>query len=59
MEINFFGQWGGVCGRSFDVIAANAACVALGYTRSRSFSLVSRYSAHVYAELGVANMLLK
>ena len=47
LELNFFEQWGGVCGRSFDVIAADAACVALGYTGStpgRSFSLVSRYS---------------
>ena len=43
LELHFFGQWGGVCGQSFDLIAADAACVALGYSRSRSFHLVSRY----------------
>ena len=43
LELNFFEQWGGVCGRSFDLVAAHAACVALGYSRSRSFSFVSRY----------------
>ena len=44
LELYYFGQWGGVCGQSFDVIAADAACVAFGYTRSRSFSFVSRYN---------------
>ena len=51
LELYFFGQWGGVCGRSFDVIAADAACVALGYSRSRSLSFVSRYKYnHVHED---------
>lgn len=46
LELYFFGQWGGVCGgRAFDLVTADAACIALGYTRSRSVPrLVSRYS---------------
>ena len=45
LELFFFGEWGGVCGRAFDVLTADAACVALGYTRSRSApGLVRRYS---------------
>ena len=44
LELYFFGQWGGVCGRTFDTIDANAACIALGYTRSYSVDFVSRYN---------------
>ena len=49
LELYFFGQWGGVCGgRTFDQVTADAACIALGYTRSRSVPrLVSRYSCVV------------
>ena len=46
LELYFFGQWGGVCGGlTFDLVTADAACVSLGYTRSRSVPrLVGRYS---------------
>ena len=53
LELYFFGQWGGVCGRSFDVVAADAACVALGYSRSRSFSFVSRYKNNMCMNMQV------
>ena len=43
LELYFFGQWGGVCGRTFDTITADAACIALGYTRSLDIRFVSRY----------------
>ena len=51
LELYFFRQWGGVCGRSFDMIAANAVCIALGYTGSKSFSFVSRYSVDIYVRV--------
>ena len=44
LEVYFFGQFGGVCGGTFDLVTANAVCIALGYTRSRSApELVSRF----------------
>lgn len=43
LQLFFFGQWGSVCGRSFSTVDADAACIALGYTRSRSHNFVSRY----------------
>lgn len=47
LELYFFEQWGGVCGRSFDAVDTNAVCVALGYTGSRNHSFISRYSKHI------------
>ena len=55
LELYFFRQWGGVCGQSFDMIAANAVCIALGYTGSKSLSFVSRYSVYTYVRV-IANM---
>ena len=55
LELYFFKQWGGVCGRSFDMIAANAVCNALGYTGSKNFSFVSRYSVDIYVRV-IGNM---
>ena len=55
LELYFFGQWGGVCGRSFSLLAADAACVALGYTRSRTFSFVSRYKYSMCMNMQVDN----
>ena len=44
LEVFFFGQWGGICGSTFDIVTADAACIALGYTRSRSAPrIVSRF----------------
>ena len=43
LQLYFFGVWGGVCGRGFGMVEANAVCIRLGYTRSRGVSFVSRY----------------
>ena len=55
LELYFFGQWGGVCGQSFNLVDANAACVALGYSGSRSFSFVSRYKYNMHMNLQIDN----
>jgi len=36
LELYFFGEWGATCGRAFTIVTADAACIMLGYTRSRS-----------------------
>ena len=33
---HYMGQWGSVCGGAFDIVTADAACITLGYTKSRS-----------------------
>ncbi|XP_065883867.1 scavenger receptor cysteine-rich domain superfamily protein-like isoform X3 [Dysidea avara] len=42
LQLYFFNVWGGVCGRNFSTLEANAVCKRLGYTRSRGIREVSR-----------------
>jgi len=42
LQLYFFEVWGGVCGRTFGSLEADAVCKSLGYTQNRGISFVAR-----------------